>query len=167
METKSCTGCKIEQPLTEFYLKRGKPRAQCKTCHSNDFKKLYQENKERYDINSKKWRIANKDRMNDYRIKYKYNLLIEDYQNMINTQNNLCAICSNPETAIDNYEGKIKSLAIDHCHTTKKVRGLLCSRCNHALGLFKDNIENLKKAIEYLEKFKTTINIKDTNNDNK
>ena len=55
----------------------------------------------------------------------------------------VCQICGN----ID-YR---RMLNIDHCHKTGKVRGLLCDSCNKALGLFKDNVESLNKAIEYLK----------------
>ena len=55
-------------------------------------------------------------------------------------QNGVCAICF----------GKTKKLHIDHCHKTKKVRGILCARCNLALGLFGDQIKYLENAISYL-----------------
>jgi hypothetical protein len=46
-------------------------------------------------------------------------------------------------------------LAVDHCHTTGKIRGLLCSKCNPALGAFNDNIEILNSAIKYLKEYET------------
>jgi len=76
---------------------------------------------------------------------------IEEYEALILEQDNYCAICHQPEKQILN--GKIKRLAIDHCHTTGKVRGLLCQRCNTGIGRFDDNVVLLKQAIQYLEKF--------------
>jgi hypothetical protein len=43
------------------------------------------------------------------------------------------------------------NFVVDHCHATGKVRGLLCHNCNRALGLMQDNIENIKRAADYLE----------------
>lgn len=57
----------------------------------------------------------------------------------------VCAICKRPETIN-------KSLAVDHCHLTNTIRGLLCTNCNIALGKMGDSIEILKSAIAYLEK---------------
>lgn len=71
-----------------------------------------------------------------------------DYKNLLKIQNNLCAICKEPETAKTN-SGKIRILAMDHCAITKKVRGLLCHRCNVAIGLLKHNVEFLKQAMLY------------------
>jgi Recombination endonuclease VII len=59
-------------------------------------------------------------------------------------QNNLCAICSAPAK-------QNKTLSIDHCHETGKIRGLLCSKCNMGLGLLGDTAESLRKALQYLE----------------
>jgi len=69
-------------------------------------------------------------------------LTLREYEDMLDISNNLCAIC--------NKEDLSKRLAIDHCHTTGKVRGLLCSKCNRGLGYFDDNTGLLKKAISYL-----------------
>ncbi len=71
-----------------------------------------------------------------------------EYMYMQLGQKHVCAICKKEETVKN--RGKIRCLAIDHCHTTGKVRGLLCSRCNTGLGLFKDNPEYLQNAITYL-----------------
>lgn len=49
-----------------------------------------------------------------------------------------------------NLCGSKKELVIDHCHTSRKIRGVLCHNCNHGLGKFKDDVNLLKKAIEYL-----------------
>lgn len=65
-------------------------------------------------------------------------------------QSNVCAICSKPQTR--GYKGKERtSLDIDHCHTTGKIRGLLCNACNRLLAAADDNLEVLRKAISYLE----------------
>jgi predicted nucleic acid-binding Zn ribbon protein len=70
-----------------------------------------------------------------------------EYQAMMEKQDGKCAIC-NSEGGYQNRPGK---LAVDHCHISGKIRGLLCHRCNTAIGLLKDNIENLNSAIRYLE----------------
>lgn len=74
--------------------------------------------------------------------KRRYGLTEEEFLSMLEQQNYLCAIC---ETRPDQRE-----LAIDHCHETGKVRGLLCMNCNTALGKFKDDVALLQKAISYL-----------------
>ncbi len=74
-----------------------------------------------------------------------YNLTEDQFNKMIISQNNLCAICNNPQTGN-------RLLAVDHCHKTGKVRGLLCTKCNNGIGNFNDNIEILNKAIHYLIK---------------
>ena len=74
----------------------------------------------------------------------KYNLSMEDYKNLTLKQNGVCAICGDT----NNLE---KNLYIDHCHISGNIRGLLCQRCNTAIGLLKDNVLILQKAINYLE----------------
>ena len=82
-------------------------------------------------------------------IKRRYGITWEDYERMLANQDGKCAIC-NHENA--NNKRTYGRLFIDHDHETGKVRGLLCSRCNHALGQFDDDIERLRSAIEYLTK---------------
>lgn len=81
--------------------------------------------------------------------KYKGMNNLEDYDDMLAKQNNCCAICKDQNTTTRN--GKIKRFAIDHCHGTEKVRGLLCSFCNAILGYAKDDISILESAIKYLK----------------
>ena len=74
----------------------------------------------------------------------KYRLTVEHFETMKASQNGLCAICGEPPN-----EG-YKHLCVDHCHNTGVVRGLLCQKCNKALGGFNDNPALLQTAIEYL-----------------
>jgi len=77
-----------------------------------------------------------------------YRMTEQDYQKLFDAQGGVCAVCSRPETAT--RAGKAMSLAIDHDHETGKVRGLLCGRCNTAIGLMSDSPEVLTKAAAYI-----------------
>lgn len=78
----------------------------------------------------------------DWGLKKNYNLSIEEFENLLKSQNNECVICSE----------KLIKPHVDHCHITEVVRGILCRPCNQGIGFLKDNIEILKNAILYLEK---------------
>lgn len=78
-----------------------------------------------------------------------YNLTKDDYNSMLKSQNYGCYICGAKESKTRLY----KHLCIDHNHSTGKVRGLLCSRCNNGIGFFEEDINVLEKAILYLKKF--------------
>lgn len=73
----------------------------------------------------------------------KFGINYDQYTQMLKDHNEVCAICGNKDR-------NGRALAVDHCHTTNKVRGLLCTDCNTALGLFKDSKDLLTAAIEYL-----------------
>lgn len=90
-----------------------------------------------------KWVTANKGYHPAWEIK-KYGLSLSAYLCLCRDQNSACAICKQPNT-------NKKRLAVDHCHTTGKVRGLLCTPCNLALGSMRDNPVLLRKAADYLE----------------
>ena len=79
-------------------------------------------------------------------IKRTYGITYDDYTKMLDQQSNACSICKSKISST-----RTSRLFVDHCHTTGKVRGLLCSSCNHGLGLFKDSPTLLKRAIGYLE----------------
>lgn len=78
-----------------------------------------------------------------------YNMTLDEYQEIFKKQRGLCAICGSEGFAIARNQRQM--IVIDHCHASGAVRGLLCHNCNRALGLFKDSVENLKNAIQYLE----------------
>ncbi len=74
----------------------------------------------------------------------KYGITEEDYERMLEEQDHLCAICREPCSSG-------RRLAVDHCHLTGKVRGLLCMNCNIALGKLKDSVKIAQSLIRYLE----------------
>jgi hypothetical protein len=80
--------------------------------------------------------------------KRKFGIDQKQYDAMVLLQDNKCAICKQPEVAI--RSGKLKSLAVDHCHRTGRIRGLLCQACNTMLGKSRDSIRILEAAIAYL-----------------
>ena len=84
--------------------------------------------------------------------KYNFGLTLEQVEEKLKSQNYLCKICNEPETNKYNRTGKIQTLSIDHCHTTGKIRDMLCNRCNHILGRIKENKDILRSMIAYLEK---------------
>ena len=86
------------------------------------------------------WYTANREQFKAYNRKRRYGLEVEEYQTLLLKQENKCAICK-IETALE----------VDHCHTTNKVRGLLCEKCNRLLGLGQECVKILTAATEYLK----------------
>lgn len=89
-------------------------------------------------------------RRNLYRFRYQlkqYGMTIEDYETMYEAQAGMCAICGLPPSE--------KRLSIDHCHDTKEVRGLLCTRCNSGIGFLQHEGSLLRKAAAYLDESRT------------
>jgi hypothetical protein len=85
-------------------------------------------------------------------LKRNFGITREDFNNMMESQKGVCDICKKPESRKNQVTGKIKHLCVDHCHTTGKIRGLLCFKCNSAIGKLKDSIPILENAITYLKK---------------
>lgn len=77
----------------------------------------------------------------------RYGITFENYSDLLEKQDHKCAICKATESGNSRTNG---NLFVDHCHTTGKVRGLLCSKCNHAIGLLNDDVDLLQKSILYL-----------------
>lgn len=111
----------------------------------------YEKNKDVTIIRSKKWAEENKERNQYHRwkikLKKKYGLTPEGYIRLLELQNYKCKICGIP------HHENNRKLAVDHCHKTNKIRGLLCKKCNGGLGIFDDKIESLEKAIDYLKEY--------------
>ena len=95
---------------------------------------------------AKKYRKKNPLAIKGSQLKSSFGITIDDYFDMLGSQDGGCAICG-----VKN-NGRYDYFSVDHCHTSLDVRGLLCTPCNTALGGFKDDIAILKNAIKYLEK---------------
>lgn len=131
---KTCTKCKVTKALNEFSFRTragdGKDY-QCKACRA---------------AYGKEWRIKNADKHRDGRLKYSYNIGLDDYNAMLEAQGHCCAVCRT------DTPGGRGTWHVDHCHTNGHVRGLLCTSCNVGLGHFNDNISTLSNAIAYLSR---------------
>ncbi len=105
-------------------------------------KAYYEKNKDK----KKEYYEANLPAIKSYKLSGKYGITLDDYNEMFIKQDGKCAVCGN-------HQSEIKTaLAVDHCHSTGKVRGLLCGNCNRGIGMLKNDIENLRCAILYLNK---------------
>jgi hypothetical protein len=94
----------------------------------------------------KKYRNSEKGKasMFAWRLRKEFGITVDDYNNMLEAQNHSCAICKRTDPTGYGWH-------VDHCHAKGHVRGLLCSLCNQGLGLFKENSDVMKRAIEYIE----------------
>jgi hypothetical protein len=136
---KRCGQCGEMKPLTEFNRSsKGKDGYQwkCRACY-----KTY--NKSRYMYDNELSRTKH--------LKRTYGMAPEEYIGLFHAQNGVCAACGRSETTNDPRTKQVKNLQIDHCHTTGKVRALLCKECNNALGLLHDDIERIRMLSSYAE----------------
>jgi len=111
------------------------------------------QNPKGYILAAAKYRENNRPKLAEYKLKTRYHITPDRYDQMVAIQNNCCAICGQPEKALHNKTKKIQKLAVDHNHTTGEVRGLLCQDCNRGIGKFHENVSSLENAIKYLQKF--------------
>jgi hypothetical protein len=86
----------------------------------------------------------------NWRLPRTYGISSHQYESMLAAQNSVCAICGEEEKAAHGRTGMPFNLSVDHDHSTGQIRGLLCQRCNRALGLLKDDAGVVRKAFEYL-----------------
>jgi hypothetical protein len=144
---KVCSICKEPKELSQFgsdkSSKDGKNH-RCKPCYNTYM--LNAHHTTRRDANNaraRKWHHSHKTKAKDTALRRKFSIGIDEYNKLAAEQNNLCAICKNPNT--------LRMLVVDHNHATDKIRGLLCDHCNKGLGFFKDNTDLLTEAINYIK----------------
>jgi len=169
-DPKVCIKCNQSKPLDDFnWHNRGKGQHRnfCKDCQ-NSWTRKHNQTPGAKDVRSK-WNENNAEKIQEYKDLYKeldandvdraakkksyyraywlkqYGLTIDGYDKMLKDQDGKCKICGTIKPG-----GKMKNFAVDHCHTTGKVRGLLCFSCNVSIGHFADDSDNLQKAIDYL-----------------
>ena len=158
---KVCTRCKVEKPLTDFYpvangMKGVRPR--CMQCtrelerekYGADaewrFKKLEaQADKLRNDPEFYK---NHRHRCRKVHLRSAYGMTLDDFDELLESQGGGCAICGKAPV-----DGEPRTrMVVDHCHTSGKVRGILCDLCNTAIGKFHDDPLLLEKAADYVRK---------------
>lgn len=158
-KAKKCTKCgevKDESKFPWRGVKHEKRYAQCRICRAIIQARWWQEHRHecrderrRYIKQYKKQNPIKYRRITqNANLKKDFGITIKQYEAMLFTQNDVCAICGRRETAT--FKGKVKQLAVDHNHATDKNRALLCTKCNTGLGGFEDDPERLEKAAAYL-----------------
>ncbi|HZN12852.1 MAG TPA: endonuclease VII domain-containing protein [Acidimicrobiales bacterium] len=162
MPTKRCKVCGIRKPVIDFYAAVGMRdgvRNDCKACNLKAKHDRYMANPEAEIARVTAWQKANPERVATNRarrrarpdvkakeredhLRRKYGITQADYEALLAKQDGGCAICGREP-------GKF-SLHVDHDHKTNTIRGLLCFRCNNALGDFGDDPAQLARAVAYL-----------------
>ncbi len=136
---KKCKTCGEEKEDHEFRTSVNKTtgreylRRHCRVCTNKKNRQNQRQNDRQSNLQSK------------------YAITEAEYEMILKSQNGVCAICGQSETT--KFHDNIIKLAVDHCHKTCKIRGLLCINCNHMLGKAKDAPELLEKAAVYLRKY--------------
>jgi hypothetical protein len=142
--TKQCSKCgevKDRSLFSKAYEGKNGPviRGDCKTCQSARTQKWHRDNRDRALINRRRWSL-----------KKEYGISEGEYGSMLAAQSGVCAICGEDEPVAHGRTGTKFRLSVDHDHKTGKVRSLLCQRCNRAIGMLRDDVNVLRKALEYL-----------------
>ena len=146
---KKCSLCKTTKPFSNFYKSKQKWDGYdtwCKKCKLLANQKYVKnpeiaERKRKY---RKLYNFNTKERQRINRMKHLYGITFEEYEKMFSKQEGKCKICNKKLE-------RNKRSHIDHCHISKRVRGLLCNNCNSGLGNFMDDVSILSQAIKYLQ----------------
>ena len=161
--TKRCSRCKKTKAISDFY--RSSPRYHqcwCKVCRaiykaqpavkSRERARRQQPEAKAVELKYRQKpgvRARHAESVHRCRLKNNYKLTVEEYEAMLRVQDGRCAICNA-------VFPKGRRPHVDHDHATGKVRGLLCARHNHGLGMFSDSEELLMAAAAYLQRFRET-----------
>lgn len=162
---KACKKCGVEKTLAGYYRQKESVDGYehiCKQCRNTAT--LNKRDKNKHNANAAAWRNKNKDKLRKQSAEAyhkepekrknsiyitRYGITLEEATKLLIAQYGKCNICY---TDISIEIGVPNTAHVDHCHSTGKVRGMLCSACNTGLGLFRDNQDNLVRAIEYLKR---------------
>ena len=135
-----CSTCKEHKPVSSFSWDagRGQPKRICKVCHAEAEK-------------ARRAVPANRDYMRVWLLKKNYGITAEEYHALYDSQEGRCAVCQDEVPNLLKYDGDGRRVvALDHCHDSGRIRGILCRDCNVGLGTFRDDPNRLRSAIEYL-----------------
>lgn len=138
MNKKTCRVCKQEKELSFFHKHKSRSLGVSGTCKKCAMK------------NSRQHYKNNRSHAQSTKLFKKYGITLADFNLLLAAQNGVCKLCKKEEKNPRKFG--IQLLAVDHCHKTNKIRGLLCSLCNRGLGFFGDDPHILRAAASYLEK---------------
>lgn len=157
LRTTACVDCRVE---FEYEYRTGPTRQRCNDCRSNrkndtdraKSQRWRENNREAYIAYQRNYHQARKDDP-EYRrmrrenmVRYTYGIEQAEVDALIEAQGGKCAICQGDRN------GAGKRLHIDHCHDTRKIRGMLCSKCNTAVGLLDDDPARAEAVAAYLRR---------------
>lgn len=136
-----CSRCKQEKDPSHFTKRTNRARgvySQCKECRAKAQKQRNNNNRA-IQAHRHAWTLK------------KFGLTPAQYEAMAKAQDYVCASCGDPETTVvSKADPRVRRLAVDHCHVTGKVRGLLCRACNQGIGNFKDEPWRMEAAATYI-----------------
>lgn len=135
-EEKRCPKCETVKPSIEFYVTRSLRSSTGLSAYCRDCSQADARTRVKYSYLQARRKATQS-----------YGITVEDYECMLQEQNGKCASCGYPETTM--IRGKVIPLSIDHCHVTDAVRGLLCRRCNQALGILCEDPERIEALLKY------------------
>lgn len=130
---KTCTKCGEDKPLDAFYSRARRKdgrEGSCKSC---------------WNESSAKWYAEHPGYGRQQKLRMKYGMTVREFDASLSAQKGLCACCGT-----DDPGGPHGSFIVDHDHETGDVRGILCNRCNSAIGWLGDSAEGVAKALAYL-----------------
>jgi len=161
---KVCKKCGERKPLADFYRateNRDGRRGECISCAKSVRRAWYDANKQKAIEAAQRWAERNPERIAAYRAEYRnrperkramrdlyyrrtFGITADEADALLAAQHGKCAICSGTPKRADGWH-------VDHHHGTGAIRGVLCSRCNHAIGLLDEDPARLRAAADYLE----------------
>lgn len=139
---KTCRSCGVEKSFDAFSLDKRRRDGRsfyCKDCANKKARDRYNEKR-----SDPEWYRLEQEKERDRHLRRTFGINSEQYNQMLDRQHGKCAICLTTECK-SGY-----AFAVDHCHATCVIRGLLCRDCNTSLGKLNDDIETLQRAIDYL-----------------
>ncbi|MBO0732258.1 MAG: endonuclease VII domain-containing protein [Acidimicrobiaceae bacterium] len=145
---KRCNRCHTVQPIANFTRRKERDdeySTLCHGCQADGAADKRDRERERWYTHNKAWQQRNRERVSAQKRLRKYGLTLEAFTELLSLQGGACAICGTTETHPKN------GWAVDHDHTTGRVRGILCHDCNKALGIMRDDPKRLRRAADYLE----------------
>jgi hypothetical protein len=146
--TKQCPKCLEILPASSFNKSNRRDGLQtyCRSCHNKIQREKYAldpSQKIKRQVRERKRKSKNPLAKKNSELQRLYGISIDQYVELFSLQGEVCKICK------QNCKTK-KSLSVDHDHLSGKIRGLLCNRCNRAIGMFEDSPELLGLAARYL-----------------